>query len=63
MAQFYVQRSDEDRCRNAMITEKPISILGLTFNGTVLVFTGVVQLVENGIDPYAEYPLRVTMAD
>jgi len=47
MTHFYVQRSDEDQCRNAVITQEPITVTGLTFNGTVLVFTGVVLIVEN----------------
>ena len=46
MAQFYVQRTEEDRCRNAVITQKPITITGITFNGTVLEFTDVVRTVE-----------------
>ena len=34
MTQFYVQRTDEDECRSAVITQKPITIIGITFNGT-----------------------------
>jgi hypothetical protein len=63
MAQFYVQRIDEERCRSVVITQQPITITGLTFNGTVQVFTGVVRSVENGPAAYPNYPLRVTMAD
>jgi len=62
MTQFYVQSTDEDRCRNAVLTQKPISVTGVTFNGTVLEFTGVVRTVEN-IMGYPDYPLRVTMTD
>ena len=60
MAQFYVQRTEEDRCRNAVITEEPITVAGLSFNGTVLEFTGVVQTVENDRGDL-DYPLLVTM--
>jgi hypothetical protein len=60
MAQFYTQLTDEDRCRNAVTTQTPITITGVTFNGTILEFTGVVRTVEN-IVGHPEYPLRVTM--
>lgn len=63
MAQFYVQRTDEDRCRHAVITQQPITISGVTFNGTVQGFTGVVRSVETSPAAYPDYPLRVTMAD
>jgi len=63
MAQLYVPRTYEDRCRNAVITQEPITITGVTFNGTALVFTGVVRTVENDPAAYPDYPLRVTMAD
>jgi len=63
MTQFYVQRIDEDQCRSAMVTQKPITITGVTFNGTVRAFTGVVRTVENVPAAYPDYPLRVTMAD
>jgi hypothetical protein len=63
MTQFYVQLIDEHRCLDAVITQEPITITGVTFNGTVRVFTGVVRTVENVPAAYPDYPLRVTMAD
>jgi hypothetical protein len=63
MTQFYVQRTDEDRCRDAMITQEPITITGVTFNGTVLAFTGVIRTVENSPAAFPDYPLRITMVD
>ena len=63
MAQFYVQQTDEDQCRNAVITQEPITITGVTFNGTVQAFTGVVRTVENSPAAYSKYPLRITMSD
>ena len=62
MAQFYIRPTDEDRCRNAVITQKAITITVVTFNGTVQTFTGVVRTVENSPLAYPDFPLRVTMA-
>ena len=63
MTLLYALRTDEDRCRNAVITQEPITITGITFNGSALVFTGVVRMVENGPAAFPDYPLRVTMVD
>jgi len=63
MAQFYIQASDEDRCRNAVVSRKPITVSAATFNGTSQTFTGVVLTVENSPLAYPDFPLRVTMAD
>lgn len=46
-----------------MITQEPITITGVTFNGSALVFTGVVRMVKNGPAVFPDYPLRVTMVD
>jgi len=45
------------------MTQKPIIVTRITFDGTVLVFSGVVQTVENRPAAFPDYPLRVTMED
>ena len=52
-----------DRCLDAVNTQEPITITGVTFNGTVRVFAGVVRTLENISAAYPDYPLRVTMPD
>ena len=61
MAQFYAQDPDEDRCINSSATQSPITITGVSVDGRVKTFTGVVQWVEIGQRQFLGYPLRITM--
>jgi hypothetical protein len=63
MRQFYARTADEERCRNSVITNQPITITGITTDGKVRVFSGTVRSVEPGHTLYPEYPLRITLPD
>jgi hypothetical protein len=46
------------------VLDKPTAssgVTGLTTEGKVASFGGIVQSVENGHTQYADYPLRITM--
>jgi hypothetical protein len=60
-AQFYAMSPDLSRCRESVATRTPIKIIGLTPEGKVKVFSGVVQSIESGYTIHLAFPLRVTM--
>ena len=41
--------------------KRPVMVLGLTTEGKLAPFSGIVQSVEDGHSPYPGYPLRITM--
>jgi hypothetical protein len=61
MAQFYAQDNEEERCINSSATDTPITITGLSVDGSVRTFRGVVKWVEVGMKQFRGYPLRITM--
>ena len=61
MSQFYAKAEDEERCLQSSIIRQPIMVQGLTTEGKLRPFSGIVQLVENGQRQYPGYPLRITM--
>jgi len=61
MSQFYAKAEDEERCLQSSITRRPIMMVGVTTEGKVASFGGIVQSVENGHREYPGYPVRVTM--
>ena len=61
MSQFYAEAEDEERCLQSSISRRPIMIMGLTTEGKMDPFGGVVQSVENGHREYPGYPVRITM--
>ena len=61
MAQFYAQDNEEERCINSSATDTPITITGLSVDGSVRTFRGVVKWVEVGMRQFTGYPLRITM--
>jgi hypothetical protein len=61
MSQFYAKAEDEERCLQSSITRRPIMVQGLTTEGKVWPFSGIVQAVEKGHMQYPDYPFRITM--
>jgi hypothetical protein len=61
-AQFYAMTPDARRCRDSHAARMPITIIGLTAEGKVKVFSGVIQSVETGHSIHAAFPLRVTIS-
>ena len=61
MSQFYAKAEDEERCLQSSISRKPIMVTGLTTEGKMASFGGIVQPVENGHREYPGYPVRITM--
>jgi hypothetical protein len=61
MSQFYAKAEDEERCLQSSIRQRPVMMMGLTTEGKIGSFSGIVQSVENGQTQYAGYPLRITM--
>ena len=61
MSQFYAKAEDEERCLQSSITRQPIMMVGMTNEGKVASFGGIVQSVENGHREYPGYPVQVTM--
>jgi hypothetical protein len=61
MSQFYAKAEDEERCLQSSISRQPIMVMGLTTEGKLAPFGGVVQSVENGHREYPGYPVRITM--
>ena len=61
MSQFYAKAEDEERCLQSSTNQRPVMVAGLTTEGKVASFGGIVQSVESGHTQYADYPLRITM--
>ena len=61
MSQFYAKAEDEERCLQSSITRQPVMVQGLTTEGKVASFGGVVQSVETGHKEYPGYPVQITM--
>jgi hypothetical protein len=61
MSQFYAKAEDEERCLQSSTNQRSVMVMGLTTEGKVASFGGIVQSVENGHTQYADYPLRITM--
>jgi hypothetical protein len=61
MSQFYAKAEDEERCLQSSISRKPIMVTGLTTEGKMASFGGIVQSVENGHREYPGSPVRITM--
>ena len=43
MSQFYAKAEDEERCLQSSITRQPIMVPGLTTEGKLRPFSGIVQ--------------------
>jgi hypothetical protein len=61
MSQFYAKAEDEERCLQSSITRQSVMVQGLTTDGKLCPFSGIVLAVEKGDTPYPDYPLRITM--
>ena len=61
MSQFYAKAEDEERCLQSSIRQQPVMVTGLTTEGKVASFGGVVQSVETGHKVYPGYPVQITM--
>ena len=61
MSQFYAKADDEERCLQSSIRRQPVMVRGLTTEGKMASFGGIVQSVENGHAEYPGYPVRITM--
>jgi hypothetical protein len=61
MSQFYAKAEDEQRCLQSSIRQQPVMVTGLTTEGKVASFGGVVQSVEIGHKEYPGYPVQITM--
>ena len=61
MSQFYAKAEDEERCLQSSITRRPVMVQGLTTDGKLRPYSGMVQAVEKGQTQYPDYPLRITM--
>jgi hypothetical protein len=61
--QFFAMTPDARRCHDSHAARMPITIIGLTADGKVKVFSGVIQSVETGHSIHAAFPLRVTISE
>ena len=61
MSQSYAKAEDEERCLQSSTNRRPVMVMGLTNEGKVASFGGIVQSVEKGYTQNAGYPLRITM--
>ena len=61
MSQFYAKAEGEERCLQSSISRQPIMVTGMTTEGRMASFGGIVQSVENGHREYPGYPVRITM--
>ena len=61
MSQFYAKAEDEERCLQSSSNQRPVMVTGLTTEGKMASFGGIVQSVENGHREYPGYPVRITM--
>jgi hypothetical protein len=61
MSQFYAKAEDEQRCLQSSVRQQPVMVTGLTTEGKVASFGGVVQSVETGHKEYPGYPVQITM--
>ena len=61
MSQFYAKAEDEQRYLQSSIRQQPVMVTGLTTEGKVASFGGVVQSVETGHKEYPGYPVQITM--
>ena len=48
MSQFYAKTADEERCLQSSIIRQPVMVQGLTTEGKLRPFSGIVQAVEKG---------------
>jgi len=46
MVEFYVRLADEQNCLGSLGSKKPITVTGLSNNGKLAAFTGVVLTVK-----------------
>jgi hypothetical protein len=60
MSQFYAKAEDEERCLQSSTNQRSVMVLGLTTEGKLAPFCGIVQSVEDGHRQYPGY-LRITM--
>ena len=60
-SQFYAKAEDEERYLQSSINQRPVMVKGLTTEGRMASFGGIVQSVENGHREYPGYPVRITM--
>ena len=60
MSRVYVEANEEASCLQAMQEETAVTISGVTIEGHRKTVTGVIQVIEKGINGPAEYPLRLT---
>jgi hypothetical protein len=58
-AQFYAQKSDEDRLLLAVGDHQPITVTGLNVDGKIQAFSGKVLSLDNAGTPHPDYPLTV----
>ena len=63
MVEFYAKLADEQNCLGSWGSKKPITLTGLSLNGKLAAFTGVVVAVENQQAKFPVYPLLVIMND
>jgi len=63
MVEFYVKLADEQTCLGSLGSKNPITVTGLTNNGKLAAFTGVVLTVKNQKAKFPVYPLLVIMND
>ena len=63
MVEFYAKLADVQNCLGSLASKKPITVTGLTNNGKLAAFTGVVVTVENQLAKFPAYPLLVIMND
>src|ERR1700734_2971793 len=61
MSRVYVQTREEERCLQAMQKEAAITITGVAIEGHEKTVTGLIRMIEKGINGPAGYSLRVTL--
>jgi hypothetical protein len=63
MVQIYAKSQDEARCRRSIRGHSETTLIGLTIDGQVNVFSGTVLSVEGGSAVFPGFPLRVRIAE
>jgi hypothetical protein len=61
MDQFYLQLIDLERCQKSLLARTPITITGLTRDGKIKTFTGLIHSIQMEHTAFKDYPIMVAM--
>ena len=64
MSQLYIDNEkDLRRCRHSMETQWPLLITGMTIDGHLKTFRGIVQSIDEDADRKDGIPFKITLRD